>query len=116
MAYLILREDKVAKTTDLYGNVVTDNDDSYTLYIQSDTGVFANVDSSSLFDSFYNLKNIANMQYFDTSYTTNMRVMFNDCLSIKTIDVSNFDTSKVTNMSNMFRAGNGFSAIDRELS
>ena len=56
------------------------------------------------------------MQYFDTSYTTNMRVMFNDCLSIKTIDVSNFDTSKVTNMSNMFRAGNGFSAIDRELS
>jgi len=116
MAYLILREDKVAKTTDLYGNVVTDNDDSYTLYIQSDTGVFANVDSGSLFDSFYNLKNIANMQYFDTSYTTNMASMFNDCLSIQTIDVSNFDTSKVTNMSNMFRAGNGFSAIDRELS
>lgn len=113
---MILREDKVAKTTDLYGNVVTDNDDSYTLYIQSDTGVFANVDSGSLFDSFYNLKNIANMQYFDTSYTTNMASMFNDCLSIQTIDVSNFDTSKVTNMSNMFRAGNGFSAIDRELS
>lgn len=66
MAYLILREDKINKTTDLYGNVVTDNDDSYTLYIQSDTGVFANIDSGSLFDSFYNLKNIANMQYFDT--------------------------------------------------
>ena len=44
-----------------------------------------------------------------------MDSLFNDCLSIKVIDVSNFDTSKVTNMSNMFRAGNGFSAIDREL-
>ena len=41
--------------------------------------------------------------YFDTSNVTDMSYMFNNCIALKSLDVSNFDTSKVTNMSAMFQ-------------
>ena len=38
----------------------------------------------------------------DTNKITNMKMMFNKCSNLTSLDISNFDTSKVTNMSNMF--------------
>ena len=36
---------------------------------------------------------------FDTSCMEDMQDMFNECKSLKTLDISNFDTSNVKNMS-----------------
>ncbi len=118
-----------------------DNNEMYTLYIQSETGVKANPNSSHLFDNFINLIDINGIEYFDTSNTllmnsmfsnckklaeldlsnfdtknvTDMGSMFYECNTIEILDVSSFDTSNVTTMSYMFGAGNGFSGPARNL-
>ena len=48
------------------------------------------------------LISITGMQYLNTSQVTNMSGMFDDCISLTSIDVSHFDTSQVTDMSGMF--------------
>ena len=54
--------------------LVSNEDDStmYTLYIQGDTGVKANANSSYLFCAFSNLTEIENINFLDTSNITNM--------------------------------------------
>lgn len=49
-----------------------------------------------------NITEIEGLQYLNTSEVTNMEWMFNNCASLKTLDLRNFDTSKVTDMNTMF--------------
>lgn len=59
----------------------------------SATTMFANLDK---------LVDITGLDNLDTSEVTDMSLMFEGCISLKTIDLTNFDTSKVTNMNAMF--------------
>ena len=49
-----------------------------------------------------NLNKIENIGRIDTRDTTNMSYMFNNCIGLTSLDVSNFNTSNVTNMHAMF--------------
>ena len=83
-------------------HLVSNGDDTYTLYLQSDSIISAPVNSSYLFDGFTKLQSIENINYLETSKVTNMSYMFNNNNSLTSLDLSNFDTSNVTNMANMF--------------
>ena len=78
----------------------------YDLYIQGDGKIYANPNSSYLFNNFKNLDNINNMSVLNTSKVTNMSYMFAQTgysSKVITLDLGNkFDTSKVTNMMYMF--------------
>ena len=50
-----------------------------------------------------NLKSIEGIEHLNTSETTDMRGMFNECSALRDLDVSHFDTKNVTNMYYMFR-------------
>ena len=63
-----------------------------------------------LFDGCKNLSTL-DLSNFNTSNVTDMQRMFNGCSSLTTLDVSAFDTSKVTTMAYMF-FGTGISEID----
>ena len=54
------------------------------------------------FNGCTNLTEIKGIQYLNTSQVTNMEQMFEDCESLKSLDLSSFNTAKVTNMSGMF--------------
>lgn len=82
--------------------LVSNGDNTYTLYLQSDSIISAPVNSSYLFDGFTKLQNIENINYLETSKVTNMSYMFNNNSSLTTLDLSSFDTSNVTNMAYMF--------------
>lgn len=79
-----------------------DDTTKYTLYINSNGGVKANLNASNYFSGFENLVGISGLEYFDTSLVTNMNEMFYYCSNITKLDLSTFDTSKVTNMNSMF--------------
>ena len=49
---------------------------------------------------------------WDSSHVTTMRLMFGDCSSLETLDLSSFDTSKVTDMSGMFGFCLGLTELD----
>ena len=49
-----------------------------------------------------NLNTIEGLRYLNTSKVTKMTDMFNNCSSLKELDLSNFDTSNVTSMNMMF--------------
>ena len=53
------------------------------------------------FNNCKKLTSIHNLQYLNTSNVTNMRSMFNVCISLTSLDISSFDTSNVTDMSCM---------------
>ena len=74
----------------------------YELTIAAEGGVYANPDSTSLFEHYYNLENIYFNGCFDTSLCTNMDFMFRCCKSLKELDLSGFDTSNVTSMEKLF--------------
>lgn len=63
-----------------------------------DSGV---TDMSSLFDACINLTTL-DLSNFNTSNVTNMNTMFSNCQSLTTLNISNFNTSNVTDMSYMF--------------
>ena len=84
------------------GKIVSNGDSTNTLYIQSNGEIFANSNSSYLFNYFTELKTIENLTLLNTSQVTDMSQMFSNCKSLLNIDLSNFDTSKVTSMSSMF--------------
>ena len=54
------------------------------------------------FHLFYNLSDIQGLEYLDTRQVTKMGAMFQECSSLKELDLSNFDTHNVTMMNNMF--------------
>ena len=49
-----------------------------------------------------NLTTIEGIEYFNTENVTNMRYMFCDCSSLKSLDLTNFNTENVTDMYYMF--------------
>ena len=49
-----------------------------------------------------NLTSITGLEYLHTDESTYMYSMFNDCVSLESLDLSHFNTSKVTNMYGMF--------------
>ena len=65
----------------------------------------------SLFDSCISLKSI-DLSNLDTSKVINMEYMFNDCRHLESIDLSYFDTSLVENMNGMFRGCEKIKIID----
>ena len=79
--------------------------ETYDLYIQGDGKVYANPDSSFLFDEFRNLDSIK-MNNFDTSRVISMAGMFYAAgrnSTIFTLDLgNNFDTSNVVDMEQLF--------------
>ena len=74
--------------------------------------IYANSDSSYMFDNFTSLTNIENLNMLDTSYVTNMLYMFNWCTSLTQLDVSGFNTSNVTNMASTFRGCSALTELD----
>ena len=78
----------------------------YDLYIQGDKRIYANPDSSSLFDGFKNVDSINNITILNTSKVTKMYLMFYETgynSKAFTLDLGeNFDTSNVTDMEMMF--------------
>ena len=62
----------------------------------------ANADSTKVFNGFNALKRIENAGLLDTSSTTIMHTMFQNCHSLEYVDVSKWDVSKVTTMIGLF--------------
>ena len=66
---------------------------------------FANLRYQSAFAFFHDftaLTTIAGLQYFNTSYVSDARYMFNNCKSLTSLDLSGFDMSNLQNASFMF--------------
>ena len=63
----------------------------------------SNVDIMNfMFVDCFKLKGIKGINKLNTKKVTNMTGMFENCLSLKYLNIENFDTSNVTNMSYMF--------------
>ena len=94
--------------------VIPNNADNtkYDLYIGAQSGVIANEDSGYLF---YNLQNIESINFnnnFDTSNVNDMSRMFQNCKSLKSLNLNNFDTSNVITMANMFDNCSNLQTLD----
>ena len=83
----------------------------YTIYIGSETSIYANPDSSYLFsyigysDKCTSTETICNLDKLRLYFATNMEAMFSNFgyRSMTSLDLGdNFSTSKITNMANMF--------------
>lgn len=79
-----------------------EDNNKYTLYIDSESGVKANTNSAGLFYNFKNLENIEGFEKFDTSGVVNMGGMFQDCVNLVNLDLGSFDTSNAKLMNAMF--------------
>ena len=64
------------------------------------------IDCDNFRELFYNLrmKQIIGLETWDVSKVTNMRSMFESCISLKELNISNWDVSNVTDMRFMFCA------------
>lgn len=59
-----------------------------------------------------NLEDISHLEYLNTENVTNMQSMFENCSSLKSLDLSKFNTSKVKNFVQMFMNCNALSSLD----
>ena len=59
-----------------------------------------------------NLTKIRGLNLVNTSNMTNMYTMFNGCLKLTSLDLSNFNTSNVTNMHSMFNNCSSLTSLD----
>ena len=76
---------------------------------------FANARPTSCdywFDYCPNLTTIEGIEYFNTENVTNMRYMFADCRSLKSLDLTNFNTENVTDMYYMFAYCKSLESLD----
>ena len=76
---------------------------------------FANARPTSCymwFDYCPNLTTIEGIEYFNTENVTNMRYMFCDCWSLKSLDLTNFNTENVTDMYYMFAYCKSLESLD----
>ena len=107
------------KNNSIIAYLVENADDSskYDLYIMSDGYIYANPDSSRVFEGWYYLTEINNIENYKTNYVTNMRYMFSNCNNLTSLDLSSFDTSNVTDMGCMLSGaiGTGGTGILRNL-
>ena len=65
-----------------------------------------------LFCNFGNLKTISGLSYLNTSYVTDMSMMFCGCNALTSIDLSSFNTANVTDMSMMFSDCYALTSLD----
>ena len=76
---------------------------------------FANARPTSCYMWFYGcfyLTTIEGIEYFNTENVTNMRYMFCDCSSLKSLDLTNFNTENVTDMYYMFAYCKSLESLD----
>ena len=76
---------------------------------------FANARPTSCdhwFDYCPNLTTIEGIEYFNTENVTNMRYMFGDCRSLKSLDLTNFNTENVADMYYMFHNCRSLESLD----
>ena len=76
---------------------------------------FANARPTSCNEWFFscsNLTTIEGIEYFNTENVTNMRYMFCDCSSLKSLDLTNFNTENVTDMYYMFHNCTSLESLD----
>lgn len=76
---------------------------------------FANARPTSCYMWFYGcfyLTTIEGIEYFNTENVTNMRYMFCDCSSLKSLDLTNFNTENVTDMYYMFHNCTSLESLD----
>ena len=76
---------------------------------------FANARPTSCymwFDGCFYLTTIEGIEYFNTENVTNMRYMFCDCSSLKSLDLTNFNTENVTDMYYMFAYCTSLESLD----
>lgn len=64
------------------------------------------------FHQFNNLKTIENLTFLNTEEVTTMYGMFDGCVSIENLDVSNFNTAKVQTMNQMFQNCERLTTLD----
>ena len=64
-----------------------------------------------LFDDCYDLISL-DLSKFNNSQVTDMSYMFKDCKKLSSLNLNNFNTSQVTNMSGMFNNCYGLTSID----
>lgn len=82
---------------------IEDTEANCTLYIAADGGVHAPVDSKAMFSDFRSLKTI---DFGDAFYTDQVKYagsMFQNCVSLETINLKHFDTSSMSDISGMFK-------------
>ena len=65
----------------------------------------------SLFSGFSKLTAISGIDNLNTNNVTSMRLMFNQCKSLTTLDLHTFNTAKVTNMAFMFYHCSGLTSL-----
>ena len=76
---------------------------------------FANARPTSCNEWFFscsNLTTIEGIEYLNTAKVTNMNNMFDNCESLKSLDLTNFNTENVENMSFMFRDCYALKSLD----
>ncbi|MBR5301366.1 MAG: BspA family leucine-rich repeat surface protein [Clostridia bacterium] len=78
------------------------NGELYDLYIAGEGGLKFPADASSTFTGFTRLEAVNFNACVDFSEVTNMRAMFEQCISIKSIDLRGLDTSNVEDMCAVF--------------
>ena len=59
-----------------------------------------------------NLTTIEGIEYFNTENVMDMRYMFDDCKSLKSLDLTNFNTENVTDMTYMFAYCTSLESLD----
>ena len=87
------------------------NTSMYDIFVEADSTIFANPNSSNLFKNFESVEAI-DFANFNTSKVINMSYMFYYCFRLNSIDVSRFNTSNVIDMSHMFNLCYGLRALD----
>ena len=98
-------------TISLDNTVNTPKLDSATNMFYLDTWSNAAPTSMS-FGNKSNIKSITKLKGLDTSNITNMDVMFRNCSSLTSLDLSSFDTSNVTKMISMFDSCSSLTSLD----
>ena len=72
----------------------------------------APADMSLWFANFKKVTAIEGLQYLNTSETTDMSMLFSNCLALQSIDLSNLNTSNVTYMHSMFNSCSALRTIN----
>ena len=87
------------------------------LFIVSSEEIYANEDPYHMFsvpspEGFINVTAINNLNYLNTSLSTNLAGVFSGMAKITSIDVSSFDTSNATDISGMFDSCSSLISLD----
>lgn len=86
------------------------SDDGKTVYILSESTIYANVDSA---DMFYNLNSALEFKFnnLNVSNVENMNRMFGLCSNLEILDLSSFDTINAISMKQMFTQNKNLTTI-----